>query len=129
MKPVEPFSINGRLKSAQYALAGIVELLANQHNAWLHTFATTAVIALGLFLSLAAWEWCCLILAMTLVWVAEALNTALELLCDAMEMLAAQQDNNVDVDVDVSFGLEFTLGLELGLCLGFSPRAQWVKHM
>ena len=30
----------------------------------------------------------------------------LELLCDAMEMLAAQQDNNVDVDV--SFGLEFT---------------------
>lgn len=38
--------------------------------------------ALGLALRLERMEWLALVFAMVLVWAAEALNTALELLCD-----------------------------------------------
>ena len=41
-----------------------------------------AVVALGLFLGLSSVDWCWLVLAIVLVWVAECLITALELLAD-----------------------------------------------
>ncbi|MFN9355472.1 MAG: diacylglycerol kinase family protein, partial [Alphaproteobacteria bacterium] len=42
------------------------------------------VLALGLMLGLETWEWVAIILAATLVWMAEALNSALERLADAV---------------------------------------------
>jgi diacylglycerol kinase (ATP) len=57
-------------------------LMRSQHNAWIHAMATVAVVAFGLWTRLAAWEWCALVLAIGLVWVGEALNTALEFLAD-----------------------------------------------
>jgi diacylglycerol kinase (ATP) len=38
----------------------------------------------GLCFGIGAMEWCAVILAMALVWSAEALNTAIELLADAL---------------------------------------------
>jgi diacylglycerol kinase (ATP) len=80
----QPFSFTARLHSFRYALAGLRTLLLTQHNAWLHAAATVVVAAAGLVLGLSRAEWCWLVLAMTLVWVAEALNTALEFLADAV---------------------------------------------
>jgi diacylglycerol kinase (ATP) len=80
----QPFSFTARLHSFRYALAGLRTLLLTQHNAWLHAAATAAVVATGLVLGLSRAEWCWLVLAMTLVWMAEALNTALEFLADAV---------------------------------------------
>jgi diacylglycerol kinase (ATP) len=57
-------------------------MLASQHNAWIHAFATLGVIALGLHLQIPRMEWCVLVLAIVSVWTAEALNTAFEFLCD-----------------------------------------------
>lgn len=76
------FSIGGRLRSFRHAFRGIAGLLAAQHNAWIHGLATVCVILTGLVLGVSAIEWCVLVLAMMVVWVAEALNTALEYLCD-----------------------------------------------
>ena len=59
-------------------------LLASQHNAWIHAAATVAACALGALLGISAPEWCAVVLAIVAVWVAEALNTAFELLCDAV---------------------------------------------
>jgi diacylglycerol kinase len=53
-----------------------------EHNAKIHLAATIVVISLGAWLRVATYDWCWLVAAMTLVWTAEALNTALERLAD-----------------------------------------------
>ena len=54
-----------------------------QHNAWIHGIATVGVLAAGLFFQLSRPEWCWIVLAISIVWTAEALNTAFEFLADA----------------------------------------------
>ncbi|MCU0621052.1 MAG: diacylglycerol kinase family protein [Gemmatimonadales bacterium] len=71
-----------RLASVGFALAGLRSLLESEPNARIHFGATVAVVAAGLLLRLTALEWCALVAAMSLVWLAEALNTAIETLCD-----------------------------------------------
>ena len=79
----EPFSVAARLRSFRYAFAGIATLLREQHNARLHLLASVAVIGLGLALQISRADWLAVLLAMALVWLAEAMNSALEYLCDA----------------------------------------------
>jgi diacylglycerol kinase len=78
-----PFRLAARIKSVGHALHGIVYVLRSQHNAWIHAVVTILVAAAGFFFQLTAAEWCCIVLAASSVWTAEALNTALELLADA----------------------------------------------
>ncbi|MEQ1753453.1 MAG: diacylglycerol kinase family protein [Micropepsaceae bacterium] len=78
------FSIKARLKSLSHAIDGIAALVSSQHNARIHVAATIAVVALGLVLGLAAWEWCSVILAVSIVWTSEALNTGFEFVCDVV---------------------------------------------
>ena len=80
----QSFTISGRIRSIQHATQGIIELLKSQHNARVHAVATLCVIVAGSFFGVSAWEWCSLILVITAVWVAEALNTAFEFLCDVV---------------------------------------------
>ena len=54
-----------------------------QHNAWIHFVATVSVVAGGSFFQLSRAEWCWIVLAISIVWTAEALNTAFEFLADA----------------------------------------------
>ncbi|MDQ4147501.1 MAG: diacylglycerol kinase family protein [Pseudomonadota bacterium] len=58
-------------------------MLRSQHNAWIHTVATVAVIMIGLALGITRLEWCLIVLACAAVWMAETLNTAFEYLADA----------------------------------------------
>jgi len=44
---------------------------------------TASVVAAGLFFQLSRGEWCWIVLAIAIVWTAEALNTAFEFLADA----------------------------------------------
>jgi len=71
-----------RLRSVVYALRGVRTVVASQHNAWIHTLATAAVVTAGVALGLGRFEWLALVFAIVSVWAAEALNTAFELLCD-----------------------------------------------
>jgi diacylglycerol kinase (ATP) len=57
-------------------------MVAGQHNAWVHAAATVAVAGAGVAVGLSRQEWCWVVLAVVGVWTAEALNTALEFLCD-----------------------------------------------
>jgi len=82
VKERAPFSIPARARSVRHALRGIAGMLVTEHNAWLHGAATLAVLVLGLALGLSPLEWALVTLAIVAVWVAEALNTALELLCN-----------------------------------------------
>ena len=78
------FSWAARLRSVRYALAGGRIMLATQHNAWIHAAATIAVVVLGVSLPLSRLDWALLIVAIALVWIAEALNTGLEFLADSI---------------------------------------------
>lgn len=78
----ERFSLSARAASFGHAGRGVAKLLATQHNTWIHALATACVLGLAIFLGLGRSEWVALLVAVALVWVAEALNTAIELLCD-----------------------------------------------
>ncbi len=79
-----PFSVAGRLRSFRCALRGIWILLRSQPNAWIHALATVLVCAAGLCFGFTRSEWGWVIVAMVMVWAAEAANTALEFLADAV---------------------------------------------
>jgi diacylglycerol kinase len=73
-----------RLDSFRYAGNGIAVMLRSQHNAWLHALATLVVCFVAFYLGVTRAEWCCIVLTMVAVWSAEALNTALEFLANAV---------------------------------------------
>ncbi len=77
-------SLAGRARSFRSALAGMRVLVRSQRNAWIHVAATIAVVALGLYLGLSAAQWALVTVAVASVWTAEAVNTAFELLADAL---------------------------------------------
>lgn len=79
-----PFSWSARARSFLFAARGLRVLVASQHNARLHFGATLAVAALGVGCGLSRLEWTAVLLATGLVWAAEALNTAVERLGDAV---------------------------------------------
>jgi diacylglycerol kinase (ATP) len=82
--PARPFQFTGRIRGFYYAIRGVLRMIRCQHNAWIHAGATFVVLGAGLYLRLARADWCWMILAMSIVWTAEALNTAFEFLADAV---------------------------------------------
>ena len=71
-----------RATSFRHAIRGILLVVWTQPNASIHLVATLAVVLAGIGLNVTHGEWCALVFAIGLVWVAEALNTAVELLAD-----------------------------------------------
>src|SRR5580765_7875672 len=65
----------------RYALRGVVHMLG-ERNCQVLALATLAAVAAGGYFHLSALEWCAVVLAITAVWVAEGLNTAIERLTD-----------------------------------------------
>jgi diacylglycerol kinase len=78
------FSARARLKSFRFAVQGLATLLRTQHNTWVHLLATLLVLLAAWYFELRLSEWTAVILAIGLVWVAEAANTAIEFLADAV---------------------------------------------
>jgi len=90
----------GRKRSFGYAINGL-STLYRETNARIHAVATGLVFALGLALGLRPLEWTLLAIAATVVWVAEALNTALEALSDAT---VPEHSPHIAVAKDVAAG-------------------------
>ncbi len=78
------FSITGRIKSVGYALEGLVVFFKTQHNAWIHLVGAAITIAAGFYFHLGKTDWGMIIIAITLVFVTEMFNTAIEFLCDVV---------------------------------------------
>jgi diacylglycerol kinase (ATP) len=73
-----------RIASFRHAFAGWWYVLRTQHNAWIHAVASVAILVVALGLGLERLEWAILILIVTVVWVAEFVNTAVETLVDLL---------------------------------------------
>jgi diacylglycerol kinase (ATP) len=80
------FHLSERARSFRHAFRGIWTLIRTQHNAWIHVAATGCAIALGFYVGLGAMEWCVIVVAIALVWVTEAVNTAIEFLADEVTL-------------------------------------------
>lgn len=81
---VSSFSIKERLTSFSYAFAGIAHLIRHEHNAWVHLAATLVSVSAGFYFEIDRVDWALVILAISLVWLGEGLNTAVELLANAI---------------------------------------------
>lgn len=75
------FSWRARGRSFKYAFYGISNLL-REHNAWLHCGATLCAVATGFIFHISSAEWLAIILCIGGVFSLEAVNTAIEALCD-----------------------------------------------
>lgn len=91
----------GRVKSFSCAGRGMWAVVRTQRNAWIHAVATVGVVAGAWVLGVTRLEWCLLVLAMGLVWAAEAINTAVEQLADAV---APRRDQRVGLAKDMAAG-------------------------
>lgn len=80
MRPA--FSIVGRIQSIGHAVAGVAYMVRTQHSAWFHIVVAALVFGLSGFARISAADWRWILMAIFLIWVAEALNTAIEVLCD-----------------------------------------------
>ena len=70
------------MKALRHALDGLAHLFRTQGNARIEAAAALLAVALGALLGLRDWEWLVLVLQIALVIALEAVNTAIEALCD-----------------------------------------------
>lgn len=78
------FTLAARARGFVHAWRGLAYLIASQHNVWIHLAAAAGVIGAAIAFEVNRWEWAWLILAIGLVLAAEAMNTAIETLADAL---------------------------------------------
>jgi diacylglycerol kinase len=78
--------LSARIRSFGYAIKGIVTLIGTQPHARLHLLATVIVTGAGICFHLRRWEWVAILLCIGMVWMAEALNTAIEFLADEVTL-------------------------------------------
>jgi diacylglycerol kinase (ATP) len=114
MQPHEPHNpakshwSRGLGHSFYCAFAGIAIMLRTQRNAKLHALATVLVIIAGTVLDVARADWCWLALAISSVFTAEALNTAIEVLADRITI---EQDEAIRTAKDLSAGAVLIIGI------------------
>jgi diacylglycerol kinase (ATP) len=118
---VSRYSVRERAQSFVNAGRGIATMFASQANVRIHAVATVAAVALGLWLRLSVGEWCWIALAIALVWVAEAQNSALEALADAVH---PQRDARVGRAKDTAAGAVLLAAIASAVigALVFGPR-------
>ena len=65
-------------KSIKYAFEGLLHVVKTQNNARFHLLATIIVVSICIWLKINPVEWCLILVAIALVWIAECFNTTLE---------------------------------------------------
>ena len=74
--------IKKRIVSLRNAFVGWWYVIRTQQNAWIHAIATVLVGFMGFWLSLDIRDWAVIVFVIAMVWTAEFLNTALEIVVD-----------------------------------------------
>ena len=64
------------------AIKGWWYVVRTQKNAWFHAIASIIIIVIGFWLNIDVRDWSMIIIAIAIVWTAEFLNTALEIVVD-----------------------------------------------
>ena len=118
-----PFRLKERIRSFGYAFQGIGFMIRSQPNARVHLLATVAAVGAGIYFQISRGDWIGLTLAIMAVWIAEALNTAVECLADVIH---PGFHPTIGKAKDVAAGAVFLAALGaviVGLCV-FGPHVQ-----
>lgn len=113
--------ISSVIRSFRPALAGVGGALKTQRNLQVHAAATVLVMVLGFWLNIEPWEWCVVALATGLVWAAELLNTAIEVLADRVSREREEPIRRVKDAAAAAVLLAATAAFAVGLIV-FLPR-------
>jgi len=84
---IKKFSIQERGRSFGYAWSGLKAMLRTEHNSYIHIALTIAALLLSFLLKISSTEMIAVIVAFTLVWMAELFNTAIE---KAMDFISTE---------------------------------------
>ena len=90
-----------RIASFRNAFRGCRYVLRSQRNAWIHAAATVITVGLGIWLGLTWRDWASLCLAIGIVWLAEFMNTALEMIVD---LVSPKTDPFAGLSKDIGAG-------------------------
>jgi len=71
-----------RIAAFGHAFRGWGFVVKTQYNAWIHSIVAAVVVALGLWLGLPPRDWAVLVLTIAVVFTAEFINTAIEIIVD-----------------------------------------------
>ena len=82
MRRKQSFSLIARIKSASYAIRGLTDMISTEHNAWIHVAATAVALGLAWRFQISMIEFALILIAIVLVWTAEAFNTVLEIMAN-----------------------------------------------
>lgn len=121
--------VRTRMRSFVYAFAGWWYVIRTQRNAWLHAIATITVLFLAFWLNLGALDWAVLFLTIGMVWMAEFLNTALEVVVD---LASPQQHPLAKIGKDVGAAAVLITALAaivIGLLIIGPPLLERVQAM
>lgn len=94
-----PKTSHNRVVSLGYAIAGWIYMLRRQKNTRIQAVASILVLAAALWLEIGLTEWAILILTITIVWLAEFLNAAVEA---AINLASAELHPMAKVGKDVA---------------------------
>lgn len=72
------------IRSFGHAFTGLRTLFRSEHNMRIHTLSALMAVVLAWWYKLSVTRWCLLLAAIALVLICEALNTAIERLCDVV---------------------------------------------
>ena len=74
--------MRSRLESFAHAFRGLGDMIRSEHNAWVHVLATILALGLAWRFQIGRIGFALVIIAIVIVWVAEAFNTVLEIMAD-----------------------------------------------
>jgi diacylglycerol kinase len=89
------------LKSFKYAWKGVLNLFKHENNARFQLLVAFVVLGCGYFFGLSPREWAIILLCVSLVFGAEAFNTAIEKLCNKIQ---PEKDPDIGTIKDLAAG-------------------------
>ncbi len=110
-----------QIESFKAACSGIVDFFSHHFHAQVELGFAALAIFMGFLLKLGLLEWCCVFMCISVVLVAEAINTSIEYLCNRV---TAQHDEQIRKTKDMAAGavlLASIVALVVGLLI-FVPK-------
>jgi undecaprenol kinase/diacylglycerol kinase (ATP) len=112
-------------RSLGFALNGLLHLIKNERNFQIHVAAFICVLALGLFFGISSVEWVDIFLISAMVMGLEAINTAIEQLCD---LYSTEANERIKKIKDISAGAVLIAAL-FAVCIAVVVFLPYVKKM
>lgn len=112
-------------RSFGYALNGLLQLIRHERNFQIHVVAFTGVLALGIFFRISSMEWVMIFLISVLVMGLEAINTAIEQLCD---LYSTEANERIKKIKDVAAGAVLIAAV-FAVCIAVVVFLPYVKRM